>query len=373
MRDLDVRRLNDLTDELDRRLKKLENQKSKQDELTLIEESYEGLVFNLNNNGKRISFISKKDSYVALQFEASSSLSNTVNLQIFCNGVLIKEIESAFPIDYQIPIKVSKGENQISLVVINGTSMENYEIDIKFSIQGEIEQKPTVYKLGNALGEYSYLKYGDTAICFNTNTMQTVICKMNKEALGVGFYAGNFIKLLSRDETGTYLERYERGRSVPYKTTQLSEDVGDCEIDINNGVTFLYELKGDSVIMRFVQNGVIIAKEILPIKASKITVFYGTTGRYLCYTDKKGNFTAIRHKSHLSYSPVETISLGKLENANLCEENGVLTVIYKQGLFVMKKPVQSNEEPTLVGFGDEGIISNLGHTIIRQKNNVIKI
>ena len=67
------------------------------------------------------------------------------------------------------------------------------------------------------------------------------------------------------------------------------------------------------------------------------------------------------------------VSLGKMENANLSEENDKLMVLYKQGLVVLKRPVFENAAPVVVGVGDEAVIADNGVTIVRKKDKLIKI
>lgn len=374
MRDLDIKRLNALTDELERRIKILESKKTeKKQSIPIIEEISEGLLFRPENNVKRFEFKALNSTYAVLKVEISSPLTNAVICEIYCNGELQKQVKSTFPLECALPIKTVKGENQVKIKVINEQSTASFKLDIKLTIQGEVEEKPIKYRLGNLIGEMSYIKYGSSAICFNSETLEPIICYTDRDVLGVGCLKLNYVAILVKDENGTRFLRHERNFNTPYKTEVLDEEVLDCDVDVHNGVIYLYILNGnDAYIFGYMSDGYKF-KEKLPFNAAKIGHYNGTTGRYIFYTDLKGVVNVIKHKSYKSYDPIESISLGKLENANICEENGELIVTYKQGVFVMKKPVFRDEAPSVMGIGDEGIISNLGYTIIRQKNKIIKL
>ena len=134
----------------------------------------------------------------------------------------------------------------------------------------------------------------------------------------------------------------------------------------------MFGLKDNKLYMLSIASDGSIINTDLNITAKRFSIFSGDSGRYICYTDLKGNCYAIRNKSHITYATAEIYSLGKLENANLCEENGELVVIYKQGHIVMKKPVATRGEAVAIGVGEEGIISRTGAVLVRRGNKLIK-
>ena len=146
----------------------------------------------------------------------------------------------------------------------------------------------------------------------------------------------------------------------------------EYELEVNNGVTYVFGLKDNKLYMLCIKSDGTIANNDLNISARRFSVFSGDSGRYIFYTDLKGNCFAVRNKSYMSYVPAERYSLGRLENANLCEENGELIVTYTQGNIVMKKPVIGDGEAVAIGVGEEGIISRTSAVLVRRGNKLIK-
>ncbi len=374
MREDDLKRLNNLTEELERRIVRLESKTVKKEELSFIEESFEGLLFNQENNSKRLCFIGKKRDYAILNLQINSPLSGEVTCEIYCNGELLKSFQSAFPIACETHLLTQVGENRLKIVLKNEQSSASYSLDMSVSLKGYVQSKPVSCRIGNLLGENCYIIYGDTMQCINSDTMKTVTCYTDYDVVGAGYLKQNYNVFLLKK--GDYLTaaKHVKDSNTAYGYIDVGFDVGDCvEMEVNNGVTYIYELKDGRLIFTGIKSDKTTFNEDINVNAVRFSIFSGDTGRYICYTDVRGNCYAIKHKSYLQYQYVEEYSLGKLQNANLCEENGELIVTYKQGLVVMKKPVTGEGEAVVMGVGDEGIISRSGVTLIRRANKLIKV
>ncbi|MBR2337270.1 MAG: hypothetical protein IKA61_04945 [Clostridia bacterium] len=373
MSDLDIKKLNGLTDEHERRIKNLEASKVNKDLIVTVEQSEESLLFDQKNNSKIFKFTSNDDSYVIVKLRVTSNATFDVNQEIYLNGKLQIANLINFPFECEIPLKPRVGENQIK-IVLNSNSTTKFKLDMYLSVKGNIVQSEKAYELGASMDEYVYLKTGDTVKGINTDTMETVVCYSGKQAVASCFLTGNYFAYLHKEDGVAKLERHIKGSSDSYKTVEgLESNYTDCSIEINNGYTYIYMLRGEIAYLYGYLSSTSSFLQKLPFRASRIFVFAGATGRYLYYTDLRGNCTVIKHYSYTNFRLEKTISLGKLKNARLSEENGKLVVLYKQGLVVVKKPVFENAEPTVVGIGDEAVITKNGVTVIRQSSKLIKL
>ena len=372
MRENDIARLNALTDDLERRVKNLEIKKVNKDEQATIEFVDENMLFRPLNKEKIFKFSSRKNTYAVLNIEIKSSAAFRVQCEIYANGVLVKESSTSFPFTCELPMQTIDGENELKIVVYSNSSTASFDVNMKVSICGFVQKKEDDIKLAVVSQGQIFLRKNDTIKGINTDTLKTVICYTGKDASCLAASKTSYLTYVVKSGNTLKLERHNKENNVSYKTETLTDDFNRCAVEINGSITYLFCIKGENVYMYVKQlSGTVIKK--LPFKAKDIFTYQGLTGRYIFYVDLRDNVTAIKHVSNLDYEEEKRVSLGKLENANICEEGGKLVALYKQGLVVLKKPVFESGEPTIVGIGDEGVISEDGVTIIRQKDKLIRL
>ena len=373
MSDIDIKRLNNLTDELEQRVKKLETKKSDRDEIITITENAENLLFKPQNNAKTIKFNSNKKTFAVVGIDVISTATFNAQFEVYANEQLVKSQTIIFPFSCELAVQTKVGENVIKIVIYTSATTASFKLDIKTTISGQIEKKEDKYRLGVVESGVVYLIQNDVIKAINTNTMETVVCYSNRDYVNAGYLQGNYTIYLIKDGGSVKTERHSLNSNDSYRTNEVDINFTDCAIDVNNGVTYFVMVKGESVYMYAIKQDGTTFLEKLPFKAKTVRSFKGQTGRYLYYVDLRGNFNVVKHKSYHKYEEVEMVSLGKMENANLSEENDKLMVLYKQGLVVLKRPVFENAAPVVVGVGDEAVIADNGVTIVRKKDKLIKI
>ena len=373
MRELDIKRLNALTEDLEKRVNILEIKKVNREEIVTIEENVNDLLFKPTNNQKIFRFISKTSTYAVANITVNSGVTFSAQCDVMANGNLVKSKTVSFPFSLEVPFKTNMGENEIKIALSSERMPSSFKLDIAFSVTGNVMQKQNQNRIGVLFGDCCYYRFDDAIKSINVNTMETVACYTGKEAVAVGFLKGNYVCFLIKENGTVRIERHSMNSNDSYKTIPIDIALSNCSIEVNNGVTYLYMLKGENAYMYgyMSENKTFLHK--LPFKASYINCFLGSTGRYICYTDKRGNFSVVKHYSYTDYREEKSVSLGKLENANLSEEDGKLMVLYKQGLVIFKRPVFENADPVIVGVGDEAIITEQGVTVIRKKDKLIKL
>ena len=371
MSKLDISRLNALTDELEQRVKNLEIKKVNKEDIVTFECLDENLVFKPTNKEKVYKFISNKSTYIVVNLDVKSSATFIVECEIYANDVLIKNFSTNFPFTCELPVQTINGENTLKIVMYSTTITASFKLDIGLSIMGDLKIKDANYKVGAFFDELVYFKKNDTIKCINANTMSVTYCYTGKEVLGAGYLRGNYTLIVVKEGDVVKLDKYSKDGVDPYNTQYMYENFTACSAEVNNGVTFIIFIKGENVYMHATGTKTFFKK--LPFKAKEVYTYRGETGRYIYYIDLRGNCNVIKHLSYTDYREEKRVSLGKLENVNLCEENGRLVALYKQGLVVLKKPVFENESPQIVGVGDEAVISGNGVTIIRRKDKLVKL
>ena len=373
MSDLDIKRLNGLTDELEKRIKTLETKKANKEEIITVSENASNLLFKPTNKAKSFKFISNEKSFVAVSIELLSPATFTAQLEVYANGQIVKNQAISFPFSCEIPMQTVIGENALKVVVYTNSTTASFKLDINVSITGKIAKKEDVFGFCNILNDSVFFRHNDAIKDVNTNTMETIACYTNKDLVSVGFSRGNFVAYLVKENGVFEFIKHWSNSNDSYMTKVMPIDCSDCALEIHNGVTYIVMIKGENVYMYGnMQDGTTFLQK-LPFKAKSIKSLNGKSGRYIYYTDVRGNLTVVKHYSYTDYREESSVSLGKLENANLSEEDGKLMVLYKQGLVVLKKPVYVKSTPVVVGVGDEAVITEQGVTIIRKKDKLIRL
>lgn len=372
MNNSDLIRLNTITDELEIRVRNLESKKLNKEEMITIEESSENLLFKPTNGDKLFKFVSNTDSYVALNLEVESTATFNSQCEIYVNDTLVKQYNISFPFSCEVPIRAKAGENVVKIAIYTNAASATFKVDAKISITGNVKVKEENVKLGALVEGMIYLKKGDVVKTIDSNTMETVACYTGREDVCVGFLRDNYMLFTIKEGDTVKLQRHERRSNNCYRTDTVELEYKQADVEVFNGITSVYVIRGENVYMHaFNANGSYVNN--LPFKAKKVFVFNGNTGRYIYLVDVRGNCTVVKHNSHVDFREEKRVSLGKLINANLSEENGKLVVLYKQGLVVVKRPVFEESLPEAVGVGDEGVITDEGVTIIRKKDKIIKL
>ena len=372
MMERDITRLNVLTDELDKRVKNLEINKVKKEEIKAIEYAATEMIFRPNNKEKLLKFYTNKSTYVVVNLECKSSASFSVQCEVYANGILIKSFKTSFPISLELPMKTLDGENTLKIAIYSETATSNFKVDIKASVNGYVSKKEDDIKIGVITAGQIFYRKNDVIKSINTDTMETKVCYTGKDYSCIASSQASYLLYVLKTGNEIKLERYSKDSSMSIKTETMTEDFTRFAVDISSGITYIICIKGENVYMYVKQIGNTTYVK-LPFKAKNIYTYHGATGRYVYYVDLRDNVTVVKHVSNLDYEEEKRVSLGKLENVNLCEEDGKLIALYRQGLVVVKRPVFESGETEIVGIGDEGIITADGVTIIRQKDKLIKL
>ncbi|MBR2384494.1 MAG: hypothetical protein IKA99_02680 [Clostridia bacterium] len=373
MTELDIKRLNNLTDDLERRVNLLEVKKANKENIITIEERFENLLLKTANKTKNFYFSCEKVTFVVVNLEVLSPETFEAQFEFLVNGNVVQSGNLQLPISCEIPIKTKIGENVLTVSIKKPSSITSFKVDMYFSIMGEIIKSRKKTGIGVLFQNYVYFRDSDTIKCVNVDDMQTEVCYSGKDLVSVGYLNDNELYFLTKADGKAKIDKHMVGSNYSSLTRYIDANFTDCALEVCDGIIYVFMLRGDSVFVRIITTDNMNTLYKLPYKASGIKTFSGTTGRYLCLTDFRGTLTVIKHSSVERFIAEKAISLGRVENANLSEEDGKLMVVYKQGLVVVKKPVFESVEPIVVGIGDEGVITKQGITVIRKNQTLIKL
>ena len=308
MSDTDIKRLNNLTDELEQRVKKLETKKSDKEEIVTITENAENLLFKPTNDTKVFKFISTKKTFAVVDIEVLSPATFNAQFEMFVNGKQIKSQTITFPFFSEIPIKTIVGENVLKVVIYTSATTASFKLDLKLNITGNVVKKESNFRLGSIDNEMIYLVHNDSVKGINTNTMETNICYTNKDYATVGFLRGNYNVYLIKCDGVIKIEKHARDTNNSYATIDVSIDFTDCAIEITNGVMYIARIKGENVYLYIDRLNGKTDLVKLPYKAKNIKILNGTTGRYIYFVDLRGGLNVIKHYSYTSYKEEKIVS-----------------------------------------------------------------
>lgn len=373
MINLGLKRVQTAIEELEKRVYKLEAKVISSQGTSEIFQTVKDIPFSSSNNVKFFDFIGLKRMGAIIKIKISSSIDNQIYFNFYHNDVLKKHVNGNCPIEVELDVITEIGNNRITVEALGFTDGETHVLSFDVSIVGFADNQPIEPHLGYVGDNFLYLVQGDTIKCIDSSTMQTRLTSTGNDDADMAYYEQDFLVIMKRKGEDVLLERYDKAYKY-YSCQSFKDKFTDCAITCYDGYIDVIYVKSNYLYHTacFMYSPQYITQK-LPIKAKSVRAFVFNSIRYLLYKSLTDNYFVVSVNQSVSFKAEKTYSIGKVENANLCLVDGTIYVTYKQGNSVMKRKLDFSDEPTLLGVGDEGVITGDGSVIIRRGDELIKL